>query len=182
MSKQIAVFCGSAKGKTGVYEAAALALADAFIKHDIGLVYGGGSVGLMGVMADRMMEEGGKVTGIITKKLYAWEVGHDGITTLEVVDSMHQRKARMANLSDAFIAMPGGIGTLDELMEIYTWRQLGYHDKPIALLNVDGYFDALIQLLSEMVERGFLQAETRNDLLVSSESVECVERTLSLVK
>ncbi len=169
MKKRIAVFCGSSKGKSTVFTEAARELADTFLSRDIGLVYGGGSVGLMGVMADHMMNMGGEVIGVIPKKLYEWEVGHTGITKLHIVDSMHERKALMADLSDAFIAMPGGIGTLDELMEIYTWKQLGYHQKPIGILNSDNYFDMMFTFMKKMVDESFLKQETYEELMIHSD-------------
>ncbi len=164
--KRIAVFCGSAKGHNPVYEANAVELAKEFLQNDISLVYGGGSIGLMGVLADTMLAGNGEVFGVIPRKIFDWEVGHSGLTSLEIVDSMHQRKARMADLSDGFIAIPGGIGTLDEFIEIFTWLQLGYHNKPVALINTNDYFNPLIAFLDQMVEEGFLQSEMRESLII----------------
>lgn len=168
---RVAVFCGSAKGKNPIYEELTKHIGQYFVQNDIGLVYGGGSIGLMGILADEIMTGGGFVHGVIPKKIYDWEVGHEEITELEVVDTMHERKARMADLSDAFLAIPGGIGTLDELIEILTWKQLGYHDKSIGLLNANGLFDEFISLLQKMESEGFLDQKTINHLTIS-DSVE----------
>jgi len=132
----------------------------------IGLVYGGGKVGLMGILADAMLAAGGQVTGVIPDFLMAKEVGHTGISHMHVVQSMHQRKQLMADLSDAFIAMPGGIGTMEELFEVFTWGQLGLHPKPLGLLNVAGYYDALTNFLDHMVDEGFLKAKNKNMLYI----------------
>jgi len=127
------------------------------VKTNIALIYGGGKVGLMGVIADEVMRLGGQVTGIIPKALLDWEVGHHGLTQLHVVKDMHERKAMMAELSDGFIAMPGGIGTLEELFETLTWAQLGFHDKPIGLLNSAGFYDSLLAFIEQVVKQGFLK-------------------------
>lgn len=155
--KSICVYCGSSAGAAPEYADAARQLAREMIAHNIALVYGGGKVGLMGVIADEVMRLGGTVTGIIPKALMDKEVGHHGLTTLHIVKDMHERKAMMAELSDGFIAMPGGIGTLEELFEVFTWSQLGFHAKPIGLLNARRYYDGLIRFLEHTVAEGFLK-------------------------
>ncbi len=157
--KSICVYCGSSAGSSAVYTAGAQALAKQFVDHDIALVYGGGKVGLMGVIADEVLRLGGKATGVIPKALMDKEVGHTGLTKLHVVKDMHERKAMMADLSDGFIAMPGGVGTLEELFEVFTWAQLGFHTKPIGLLNVAGFYDSLVAFLNHTVQSKFLKAE-----------------------
>lgn len=162
----LAVFCGSSSGLDPIYEQSALELARELVDREITLVFGGGSIGLMGIMADEMMSRGGKVIGVIPQKLMEWEVGHTGITKLHVVESMHDRKALMAELSEGFIALPGGIGTLEEIIEVYTWQQLGYHAKPCAFLNVNGYYDRLFSFFDQMVAEGFLKPEHRENLII----------------
>ncbi|WP_394777916.1 TIGR00730 family Rossman fold protein [Undibacterium sp.] len=157
--KSICVYCGSSAGSSIVYTEGAQALAKQFVEHGIELVYGGGKVGLMGVIADEVLRLGGKATGVIPKALMDKEVGHTGLTRLHVVKDMHERKAMMAELSDGFIAMPGGVGTLEELFEVFTWAQLGFHAKPIGLLNIDGFYDSLISFLNHTVQSKFLKAE-----------------------
>lgn len=157
--KSICIYCGSSPGILPAYAEAARALAQEMVKDNIALVYGGGKVGLMGIIADEVMRLGGQVTGIIPKALLDWEVGHHGLTELHVVKDMHERKAMMAELSDGFIALPGGIGTLEELFETMTWAQLGFHDKPIGLLNVAGFYDALLAFIGQIVNQGFLKPE-----------------------
>jgi uncharacterized protein (TIGR00730 family) len=170
----ICVFCGSSKGTTPVYIEAAKNLGKLLAEKKITLVYGGGNVGLMGVIADAVIEHEGKVIGIIPEFLMRREVGHRGITQLEVVQSMHERKKRMADLADGFIAMPGGWGTLEELAEILTWRQLTLIDQPVGILNTAGFFDPLLQQMHKMTDEGFLKhgwldtlhvAETPSQLL-----------------
>lgn len=146
-------------GASPVYSEQARVLAKAMVDDNIALVYGGGNVGLMGVIADEVMRLGGEATGVIPKALMDKEVGHIGLTQLHIVKDMHERKALMAELSDGFIAMPGGIGTLEELFEVFTWSQLGLHDKPIGLLNVNGYYDRLIAFMDHVVAERFLRAE-----------------------
>lgn len=162
--KAICVYCGSNSGNKPVYTDRAMALGDRIAKQGLGLVYGGGNVGLMGVVANAVLEAGGEVTGVIPKQLMDWEVGHKGLTRLEVVESMHARKARMFDLSDAFVALPGGFGTLDEMFEMLTWRQLGLGDKPCAFLDVAGFYAPLMGMIDRMVEERFLHAEQRADL------------------
>ena len=165
----VCVFCGSANGFTPVYSEAARKLGILIAQSSIRLVYGGGRVGLMGTVADAVMENGGKVTGVIPAFLLRKEVGHQGITDLEVVDSMHQRKQRMADLADAFIALPGGWGTLEELSEILTWKQLGLITQPIFVLNTNGFFDPLLDQMRLMVKEGFLQSVSFTLLQVGKE-------------
>ena len=159
--KYICVFCGSQTGSHPVYARTAVELARAIVAKGLGVVYGGGSIGLMGVLADAVLAQSGSIIGVIPRALADREVAHDGLTQLHLVTSMHERKAMMADLSDAFIALPGGYGTLDELCEAITWFQLGIHDKPVGLLNVDGYFDALLRMLDHAVAEGFLSEENR---------------------
>lgn len=162
--KTICVYCGSNSGNKPIYAERAMALGDRIAKQGLGLVYGGGNVGLMGIVANAVLEAGGEVTGVIPKQLMDWEVGHKGLTRLEVVDSMHARKARMFDLADAFVALPGGFGTLDEMFEMLTWRQLGLGDKPCAFLDVAGFYAPLMGMIDRMVEERFLHAEQRADL------------------
>lgn len=154
--KKICVFCGSSEGKKPIYVDQAKKLGKEFAKQNIGLVYGGASIGVMGALADGCLEDGGKVWGIIPKSIIELEVGHQGLTELEVVEGMHERKARMYELSDAFFALPGGMGTLDELCEIITWAQLKYHAKPCYIINTNGFFDGLLRHFKSINEEGFL--------------------------
>lgn len=164
----ICVFCGSQSGTKPEYEAAARHVGRSLAERNIRLVYGGGSVGLMGAVADACLEAGGEVIGVITSYLMDKELGHPGITKLEVVNTMLDRKLRMAELSNAFLTLPGGIGTLDELFEMLTWSRLNVHDKPSGLVNVDGYYDELISFaLKTQVEGGFISAEDALNLLVA---------------
>lgn len=169
--KSLCVYCGSSIGASSAYADAARLMAKAMVDSNISLVYGGGKVGLMGVIADEVMRLGGEATGIIPKALMDKEVGHGGLTRLHIVKDMHERKAMMANLSDGFVAMPGGIGTLEELFEVFTWSQLGLHDKPIGLLNVSGFYDGLIAFLQQVVDQKFLRPEQAS-LLIHEESPE----------
>lgn len=153
----VAVYCGASMGADPVYADAARALAAVLVEHNIALVYGGGNVGLMGVIADEVLRLGGEVTGVIPQALLAREVGHTGLTRQFVVKDMHERKAMMAQLSDGFIAMPGGMGTLEELFEMLTWAQLGIHAKPIGLLNVNGFYDGLIAFVGQLRDSGFVR-------------------------
>lgn len=157
----ICVFCGASLGANPSYRAAAEQLGAYLAAQGIRLVYGGGAVGLMGVVADAALAAGGEVIGIIPQSLERAEVGHNGLTRLEVVDGMHARKARMAELSDAFIALPGGLGTLEELFEVWTWGQLGYHAKPLGLLDVDGFYSRLGEFLDHLVSEQFVRAPHR---------------------
>ncbi|KRW61091.1 LOG family protein [Pseudomonas sp. TTU2014-080ASC] len=163
---RLCVFCGSNPGNDPVYLEGAKRLGRALAEEEIGLVYGGSSVGLMGAVADAALEAGGEVIGIIPRSLWEKEVGHTGLNDLRVVDSMHQRKALMAELADGFIAMPGGVGTLEELFEVWTWAQLGHHRKPCSLLNINGYYDQLGLFLNHMVNEAFVKPEHRTMLIV----------------
>jgi uncharacterized protein (TIGR00730 family) len=162
--KAVCVYCGSNAGSKPAYAERAAALGARIANEGLALVYGGGNVGLMGIAADAALAAGGEVVGVIPEQLVGWEVAHRGVTRLEVVANMHERKARMFDLSDAFIAMPGGFGTLDEMFEMLTWRQLGLGDKPCAFLDVDGFYAPLIVMLDRMVEERFLHADQRHDL------------------
>jgi uncharacterized protein (TIGR00730 family) len=159
--RRLCVFCGSAKGKRPEYAETAVAMGRLLADRGIDLVYGGGNIGLMGLVADACLQAGGEVTGVIPEALMKKEVGHLDLTALEVVDSMHTRKARMAELSDGFIALPGGFGTFEELFEMLTWGQLGFHEKPVGLVNVAGYFSPLIALCDHAVAEGFMRPEHR---------------------
>jgi uncharacterized protein (TIGR00730 family) len=165
---RICVYCGSSSGNRPVYAEAAQSLADVLVRHEFELVYGGSDKGIMGVLANAVLELGGKVHGVIPQMLVDKEIAHQGITELHVVASMHARKTMMAALSDGFIAMPGGYGTLEEIIEIVTWGQLRFHDKPCGLLNIDGYFDHLIAYLDHAHNEGFLRTENREMLLVDT--------------
>ena len=156
---RVCVFCGSSAGARPAYTQAAEAMGVALVRRKIGLVYGGGSVGLMGVIADTVLRDGGEVIGVIPGPLATRELAHPALTEMRVVGSMHERKATMASLADAFIALPGGLGTLEETLEILTWAQLGIHRKPIGLLNVDGYYDGLLAFLAHAVRERFVRDE-----------------------
>jgi uncharacterized protein (TIGR00730 family) len=162
----ICVFCGSSSGTDAIYSTAALELGRLIGTSRSTLVYGGGNVGLMGIVADATLAAGGEVVGVIPDFLLRREVAHHGITRLEVVESMHERKKRMADLSDAFVAMPGGWGTLDELAEILTWKQLGLIDSPIGLLNINAYFDHLLAQMEVMAKNGFLSAANLSSIRI----------------
>jgi hypothetical protein len=177
----LCIYCGSSVGNSPAYEAAAKSLAQSLINEHIDLVYGGGNVGLMGIIADEMLNLGGKVIGIIPKALVDYEVGHQNLTHLYIVKDMHERKAKMAELSNGFIAMPGGIGTLEELFEALTWSQLGFHDKPIGLLNVNGFYDGLIRFVQHLVKQGFLKPEHASLLMYEDEAPALMERFKSFV-
>jgi uncharacterized protein (TIGR00730 family) len=174
--KNICVFCGSAPGRRSAYARAARQLGASLAERDLGLVYGGGSIGLMGIVADAALAGGAKVVGVIPRALARREIAHHGLTRLEVVPSMHARKARMAKLSDAFVAMPGGIGTLEELFEVLTWGYLGIHSKPTGLLDVGGYWQPLIRLLDHAVEEGFLRPAHRKLVVVDRSPARLLER------
>ncbi len=157
--KRICVFCGSSPGTRGEYSEAAIALGAEMVRREIGLVYGGGKRGLMGRIAQTVHESGGEIIGVIPKALAKKELAYDELGDIRVVGSMHERKAQMAELSDGFIAMPGGFGTFEELLETITWSQLGIHDKPVGLLNVEGYFDPLVAMFEHAVSEGFIKDE-----------------------
>ena len=162
--RSICVYCGSNNGARPVYAEHAAALGTRLAADGVVVVYGGGNVGLMGVVADAALEAGGEVIGVIPEQLVNWEVAHRGVTRLEVVANMHERKARMFDLSDGFVALPGGFGTLDEMFEMLTWRQLGIGDKPCAFLDVDGFFEPLVAMMDRMVDERFLHPDQRRDL------------------
>jgi len=157
--KRICVFCGSASGQGDSYINMAKDLGEKIVSNNMGLVYGGASIGVMGAVADSVLSAKGEVIGVMPKSLVDWEVGHDGLSKFEMVDSMHERKQKMYDYSDIFVAIPGGMGTLDELCEIVTWAQLEYHKKPIYLVNFNGFFDGLIAHFKNAVKEGFLKQE-----------------------
>ena len=167
--KSVAVYCGSSSGANPLYVAQAQALGAALVAHDLTLVYGGGRVGLMGTIADAVLAHGGQVIGVIPDFLADKELAHLGCTELHVVKSMHERKLMMADRADAFVAMPGGYGTLEELFEVLTWGQLGLHRKPVGLLNVAGYYDHLLLALDRMRDDQLLRAENRTQLLQAAD-------------
>lgn len=174
--KNICVYCGSSSGRLPAYAEGARALAHALVARDWGLVYGGASIGLMGLVADTVLQLGGRVVGVIPEALARKEVAHAGLTQLHVTQSMHERKTLMAELSDGFIAMPGGIGTFEEIFEIWTWAQLGIHAKPCGLLNVAGYYDALTTFLDHATHEQFMKPPHRSLLIVEPEPVALLDR------
>lgn len=174
--KRITVFCGSSSGTEAVYAEQATLLGQTLAKRDIELVYGGANVGLMGTIANSVLSNGGKAIGVLPDFLRSKEIAHKELTELILVGTMHERKTKMNDLCDGVIALPGGFGTLDELFEMLTWAQLGLHKKPIALLNIDGYFDALILFTQTMVEKGFLKEVNQQMLLVSDSIDELLDR------
>lgn len=174
--KAVCVYCGSATGACPVYAEAAKAFGCALVQNDLSLVYGGGRVGLMGLIADEVLAAGGRAIGVIPELLLAKEVGHTDLTELHVVPDMHERKKMMADLSDAFVAMPGGVGTFEEFFEVYTWAQLGYHQKPVGLLDVNGYYDPLISMLRHTVEEGFMRAPYLDIIQVAAEPAEMIAK------
>jgi len=166
--KRVAVYCGSAPGADSSFADQARATARAMVEHQVDLVYGGGRLGLMGVVADTVLELGGRAYGVIPQALVDIEVAHGGLSELHTVANMHERKAKMTDLADAFLALPGGVGTLDELFEAWSWNALGYHAKPFCLLNVDGFWDRLIGFLDHVGDSGFMSPKRRNQLLVAT--------------
>ena len=174
--RRICVFCGSNSGINPAYRDAAQAMGHLLAERGIELVYGGGNVGLMGVLADAVLEANGRAIGVIPESLMSKEVGHLGLTELRIVQSMHERKALMADLSDGFIAMPGGFGTFEEFCEVVTWSQLGIHAKPCGLLNVSGYYDPLLQLFDHAVREGFLRQENRRLVLEDRDSTRLLQK------
>ncbi|MBF4465306.1 TIGR00730 family Rossman fold protein [Flavobacterium sp. LC2016-12] len=165
--KRITVFCGSSFGTESIYTEQATLLGETFAKENIELVYGGAKVGLMGAVADGVLNNGGKAIGVLPNFLRSKEIAHLGLTELILVESMHERKTKMNDLCDGVIALPGGFGTLEELFEMITWAQLGLHKKPIAILNINGFYDSLIELTKTMVEKGLLKEVNQKMLLVS---------------
>ncbi len=173
--RRICVFCGSSAGTNPAYAEAARAMGRELVARGMGLVYGGGHVGLMGVVADAVLEAGGEAIGVIPHALAAREIAHQRLTTLHVVASMHERKAMMAELSDAFIAMPGGFGTYEELFEALTWTQLGLHKKPCGLLNVAGFYDPVVRFIDHAVAEQFIRPQHRAALLVEQDPARLID-------
>jgi uncharacterized protein (TIGR00730 family) len=176
---RVAVYCGSVDGNNPAFLAEASALGKAIAAAGLGLVYGGANIGLMGAVADAVLGSGAEVIGILPKVLTGKEIAHTGLTSLELVPTMHERKARMAELADAFLVLPGGYGTLDELMEAVTWAQLGLHAKPCILVNTAGYWDGLLAFLDNTVAAGFLKAKNRQLLLVAPNAADAVRMAVS---
>jgi uncharacterized protein (TIGR00730 family) len=172
---QLAVYCGSAPGADAAFAEAARATAAAIVREHVQLVYGGGRLGLMGLIADSVLELGGEVYGVIPQALVDIEVAHPSVTELHIVETMHERKAKMTELADGFLALPGGIGTLDELFEAWSWNALGYHKKPFCLLNVKGYWDGLIDFIDHATASGFMSAQRRKQLLIANSPEEALE-------
>jgi hypothetical protein len=173
--QRVAVYCGSALGSDPVFADAARDTAEAMVGNGVELVYGGGRLGLMGLIADRVLELGGQVYGVIPTALVDLEVAHTGVTELHTVANMHERKAKMTDLADAFLALPGGIGTLDELFEAWSWNVLGYHAQPLCLLNVAGFWDGLIEFMDHATASGFLSAPRRQQMLVAQTPEEALK-------
>jgi len=173
--RRLAVYCGSAAGSSPVFAEATRATAEAMVGRGVDLVYGGGRLGLMGLVADTVLEGGGRVYGVIPRALVNLEVAHTGLTELRTVETMHERKAAMTDLADAFLALPGGIGTLDELFEAWSWNALGYHKKPFCLLNVEGYWDGMVEFIDHATTSGFLSAQRREQLLVAATPEQALE-------
>ncbi|CAN7382438.1 TIGR00730 family Rossman fold protein [Rhizobacter sp. LjRoot28] len=174
--KSLCVYCGSSPGTEPAYAAAARQVGTLIGQRGWQLVYGGGRAGLMGIVADAALAAGAPVIGVIPRSLMVRELGHAGLTELHVVDTMHQRKTLMAERADAFVALPGGIGTFEELFEVWTWRQLGYHDKPVGLLNVAGYYDPLLGFLDRSRDQGFIRDAQHELLRVSTDAGDLLER------
>jgi uncharacterized protein (TIGR00730 family) len=174
--RRVCVFCGSSSGKRALYARAARAAGAAIVERGLGLVFGGSAIGLMGVLADEVLERGGKVVGVIPRSLERKEIAHRGVTRLHVVATMHARKAKMSALADAFVALPGGLGTLEELSEVLTWGYLGIHRKPTGLLDVAGYWRPFIRFLDHAVEEGFLRPEHRRLVIVDRDPGRLLDR------
>jgi uncharacterized protein (TIGR00730 family) len=180
--KSIAVYCGASLGANPVYADAARALARSLVQHNIALVFGGGKVGLMGVIADEVLRLGGEATGVIPRALLEREVGHEGLTRMFVVKDMHERKAMMSELADGFIAMPGGMGTLEELFEMATWRQLEIHDKPIGLLNTERFWDGLMGFIAHQHAQGFVRPAHLEMMLVEQDADRLLQRMMQGIR
>lgn len=174
--KKLAVFCGSKDGATPIFRQAAATLGTALARHDLGLVYGGSRVGTMGAVADAVIAANGQAIGVLPHFLQEKEIAHPNLTELHLVESMHNRKAKMAELADGFIILPGGPGTMEEFFEVFTWAQLGLHEKPCGILNIDGYYDPLVTLFQQMETQGFLISEHAAMLLVESDPERLLER------
>lgn len=181
MLRNICVYCGSSPGRVPAYAEGARALAAALVERGIGLVYGGSNLGVMGVLADEVLRLGGRVTGVIPETLVEKEAGHTGLSELRVTRSMHERKALMAELSDGFIALPGGLGTLEEILEIWTWAQLSLHEKPCGLLNTAGYYDRLGEFLDHARDEGFVRSQHRSMMMVDDDAKRLLQRFDSYV-
>ncbi len=177
--KRIAVFCGSKVGNHLLYQQAAKDLAREMVANDIGLVFGGGKVGLMGIIADEMMALQGEAIGVIPEKLMSLEVGHKGLSKLIVVNDMHERKAKMNELSDGFICLAGGIGTLEEIFEVFTWAHIGYHQKPMAVINTNQFYNPLNSMLTHLVSEGFLEREFKEKLLIEESPQKVIDNFLA---
>ena len=174
--QRLAVYCGANAGKNPAYAEITILLGKTMAARGLDLVYGGGRLGLMGVIADTVLAGGGRVHGVIPEMLKDLEVAHTGVTELHIVRNMHERKAKMTDLTDAFVALPGGVGTMDELFEAWSWNALGYHNKPFAILNVAGYWDSLIAFLDTMTEQGFVSTERRKNLIIADNIDDCLDR------
>ena len=174
--KNLAVFCGSSSGINSIYIEHAEEFGRELAKNNKTLIYGGAQVGCMGALADASLHGGGNVIGVIPQKLRDVEIAHDRLTELHVVNTMHERKSKMAELADGFVALPGGAGTLEEWFEVFTWSQLGYHEKPCGLLNVNNFFDPLINMLDHTIEQGFMNKNYREMIIVSSNPKELLEK------
>lgn len=177
--RRLCVFCGSSPGLNPLFASSARALATELAARDIEIVYGGGNVGLMGMVADAALAAGGRVTGVIPHALVTRELAHQGVTALHVVDSMHERKALMARLADGFIALPGGFGTLEEFCEAVTWTQLGVHAKPCGLLNVAGFYDGLLSFLEHALDEEFLRPTHREIVVSDADPIRLIERVIA---
>ena len=178
--KALAVYCGANAGNSPIYADAARALGRAMVEHNIGLVYGGGNVGLMGTIADEVLRLGGEVSGVIPRQLVERELAHAELTRLFVVKDMHERKAMMAELSDGFIAMPGGMGTLEELFEMLTWLQLEIHAKPVGVLNVNGYYDLLVGFMQHALGEGFIRPQHAGLMMVEADPDALIKRLMGV--
>lgn len=174
--KNLCIFCGSSMGKDKAYKIAALNMSKGLLKNDYTLIYGGANVGLMKILADTMLENNGEVIGVMPRSLVAKEVAHPSLTKMHIVESMQERKVLMAKISDAFIAMPGGFGTLDELAEMLTYNQLRIHDKPLGILNIKGYFNDFLSFLDHGVRERFVRKEHRDNLIIAEDAEELIER------
>jgi len=179
--KRLAVYCGSSLGVDPTYREKAIKLGEMMAKENCGLVYGGGAIGIMGAIADSVLKHGGSASGVIPKFLDQIEITHNGLTELYVSENMPERKNKMYELADGFVALPGGIGTLEELFEVYTWRQLKIHDKPIGILNINGYYDHLIAHINHMVSEGFLQKKHTELIFVRNEPRELLNEMLKVI-
>ncbi|GAA0451907.1 TIGR00730 family Rossman fold protein [Alkalibacillus silvisoli] len=176
--KRVAVFCGSRDGHDPIYMQKSKQLGEVLAKHNIELVYGGGIVGCMGAVSEGVLENDGKAIGVIPEKLLTVEIANEALTELHVVETMHDRKAMMARLADAFIALPGGAGTLEEWFEVMTWAQIGYHEKPCALLNVNDYYTPLLQLFDHMIEQGFVDQLNKDIIMMQEEPEILIEQIM----